>query len=83
MDSSTCLRKGVEVTISKSKNDDLMQMSEEDSAFDEFDSQLNELLSQSLKDEETDNHKDSEQSYRKRPSKTVQRHVRPSLSLKI
>ncbi|PXA45273.1 adaptor protein MecA, partial [Staphylococcus pseudintermedius] len=34
--------KGVEVTISKSKNDDLMQMSEEDSAFDEFDSQLNE-----------------------------------------
>ncbi|MCE5650261.1 adaptor protein MecA [Staphylococcus pseudintermedius] len=61
--------KGVEVTISKSKNDDLMQMSEEDSAFDEFDSQLNELLSQSLKDEETDNHKDSEQSYRKRPSK--------------
>lgn len=41
--------KGVEVTISKSKNDELMQMSEEDSALDEFDSQLNDLLSQSLK----------------------------------
>lgn len=41
--------KGVEVTISKSKNDKLMQMSEEDSALDEFDSQLNDLLSQSLK----------------------------------
>lgn len=45
--------KGVEVTISKSKNDDLIQMSEEDSTFDEFDSQLNELLSQSLKDDQT------------------------------
>ena len=41
--------KGVEVTISKSKNDELMQMSEEDNALDEFDSQLNDLLSQSLK----------------------------------
>lgn len=41
--------KGVEVTISKSKSDELMQMSEEDSALDEFDSQLNDLLSQSLK----------------------------------
>ncbi|NJH86662.1 adaptor protein MecA [Staphylococcus agnetis] len=48
--------KGVEVTISKSKNDELMQMSEEDHALDEFDSQLNELLAQSLKSHTTDTH---------------------------
>ncbi|ARJ51424.1 adaptor protein MecA [Staphylococcus lutrae] len=63
--------KGVEVTISKSKNEDLMQMSEEERAFDEFDSQLNELLSQSLKDEETsESQKVAEApSYRKRSHK--------------
>ncbi|MCO4330913.1 adaptor protein MecA [Staphylococcus hyicus] len=47
--------KGVEVTISKSKNDDIMQMSDEDHALDEFDSQLNELLAQSLKSHSKDN----------------------------
>ena len=50
--------KGVEVTISKSKNDELMQMSEEDSALDEFDSQLNDLLSQSLKAHSADTQED-------------------------
>ncbi|MBI5975279.1 adaptor protein MecA [Staphylococcus canis] len=43
--------KGVEVTISKSKNDEVMDMTEDDKAFDELDSQLNELLSQSIKED--------------------------------
>ncbi|MGV3243565.1 adaptor protein MecA [Staphylococcus sp. 11261D007BR] len=43
--------KGVEVTISKSKNEDMTNMSEENGMFDDFDNQLNELLSQSIKED--------------------------------
>lgn len=43
--------KGVEVTISKSKNEDVANMSEENGMFDDFDNQLNELLSQSIKED--------------------------------
>lgn len=52
--------KGVEVTISKSKNEELMQMSEEDSAIDEFDSQLNDLLAQSLKAQSAESSEEEE-----------------------
>ena len=51
MDSSTCFEKGVEVTISKSKNEDAMNMSDEDTN-DQFDDQVNELLAQTLDGED-------------------------------
>lgn len=72
--------KGVEVTISKSKNEDIVNMSEEDSAFDELDNQLNELLSQSLKEEneESDSKEVSSQSqYSKATSKGRNNRVMP------
>ena len=43
--------KGVEVTISKSKNEDAMNMSDEDTN-DQFDDQVNELLAQTLDGED-------------------------------
>ncbi|WP_180369316.1 adaptor protein MecA, partial [Oenococcus oeni] len=43
--------KGVEVTISKSKNEDAMNMAE-DGNFDQFDDQVNELLAQTLESED-------------------------------
>ncbi|MDO5376661.1 adaptor protein MecA [Staphylococcus rostri] len=45
--------KGVEVTISKSKNESEMNMSDEMNAFEEIDNHLSDLLSQSFKDNET------------------------------
>ncbi|MEJ7471908.1 adaptor protein MecA, partial [Staphylococcus epidermidis] len=42
---------GVEVTISKSKNEDAMNMAE-DGNFDQFDDQVNELLAQTLESED-------------------------------
>ncbi|MEQ6028555.1 adaptor protein MecA [Staphylococcus saccharolyticus] len=44
--------KGVEVTISKSKNDDAMNMSDDDTN-NQFDDQVNELLAQTLDGEES------------------------------
>lgn len=43
--------KGVEVTISKSKNEDMMNMSDDD-ATDQFDEQVQELLAQTLEGED-------------------------------
>src|SRR5699024_12652465 len=43
--------KGVEVTISKSKNEDLINMSEEDN--DQLDHQVNDLLSQTFDQDES------------------------------
>ena len=44
--------KGVEVTISKSKNEDAMNMSDDDTNH-QFDDQVNELLAQTLEGEES------------------------------
>lgn len=60
--------KGVEVTISKSKNDPEVGMSDDINAFDEIDNHLSDLLSQSFKDNEatedksTTKHKTSQKS---------------------
>ena len=45
------MKKGVEVTISKSKNEDMMNMSDDD-ATDQFDEQVQELLAQTLEGED-------------------------------
>ena len=45
--------KGVEVTISKSKNEDLVNMSDDDDENEQFDYQVNELLSQTFEQDDS------------------------------
>ncbi|MBF9302360.1 adaptor protein MecA, partial [Staphylococcus epidermidis] len=71
--------KGVEVTISKSKNEDAMNMSDDDTNH-QFDDQVNELLAQTLEGEESledlfeqrkqqkKNHQDKQQRRAHKPS---------------
>ena len=71
--------KGVEVTISKSKNEDAMNMSDDDTNH-QFDDQVNELLAQTLEGEESledlfeqrkqqkKNHQDKQQRRARKPS---------------
>ena len=74
--------KGVEVTISKSKNEDAMNMSDDDTNH-QFDDQVNELLAQTLEGEESledlfeqrkqqkKNHQDKQQRRAHKPSNAV------------
>ncbi|QLK85642.1 adaptor protein MecA [Staphylococcus sp. 17KM0847] len=61
--------KGVEVTISKSKDESLMDVSDENNAFEEIDNHLNDLLSQSLKEQDT-----SDQNKERKQRETTKNH---------